>query len=334
MVPSHPRRKDGSQGSAALDRPLPELEPAVRSLPFDPPQERLRRGQRQLQDDVQRDQRRLRGLSRPGFAPHRLGEAGPCPLCSRRRQGPGGAEVALEGGLVVCDAGRPVRAARPPRRRSRRQHLRGLPRAPLDAGRARRDRCAPAGHPSPGPADPAHVFRRRAAARRSLRLEFVPADAHAPEGRDLHGLPRRAFAQAADRWQHAVRTLPQRGHFRRAQAPRAQSRQQGRPVRRMPHARAQLHGGRCPARPRHPRATPRPERQAGHARRLHPLPRRPQAAMGRSGHGRVVRHRLARTATDRQHPARRRDPGRVRPALAHGAGGRSHPGADLCGRPR
>jgi hypothetical protein len=131
--------------------------------------------------------------------------------------------------------------------------------------------------------------------------------------------------------QHPVRALPQRRRVRHPQAPRAQGREQRRPVRRMPHARAQLHGGGCPARPCHPRAAPGLERHAGHPQRLHPLPRRPQAAMGRSGHGRVVRHRLACTATDRQHPARRRDPGRVRPALAHGAGGRSRPGADRAG---
>ncbi len=84
---ARPRHRAGSAGStstrteaqgrrpAALDRHRPELELPVRRLPLDQPAQELRRRDPHLQDDLVRDRRRLRGLSRPGLEPRRVGEA-------------------------------------------------------------------------------------------------------------------------------------------------------------------------------------------------------------------------------------------------------------------
>ena len=79
-----PGREGRPQGSAALDRPLPELGAAVRRVPFDQPEEGLRRRQRYLQDHLQRNQRRLRSLPRTGLQPCGLGREGQGAVCGSR----------------------------------------------------------------------------------------------------------------------------------------------------------------------------------------------------------------------------------------------------------
>ena len=58
--------------SAALDRHRPELELPVRLVPFDRSEKELRPGEGDVRDPLVGNQRRLRGLPRPGLGPSRL----------------------------------------------------------------------------------------------------------------------------------------------------------------------------------------------------------------------------------------------------------------------
>ena len=95
-----------------------------------------------------------------------------------------------------------------------------------------------------------------------------------------------------------------------------QGRHEGRAMRRVPHAGAELHGDRRAARPRHPRAASRSVVVARQPECLHPVPRRPQARLGRGGDGQVVRQDLARSPALRHDAARRHDAGREGAAFA------------------
>jgi uncharacterized lipoprotein YmbA len=72
--------------------------------------------------------------------------------------------------------------------------------------------------PSPGDAHRPELSCRRSAARRGLCLGIVPAEQDVSERRDLHGLPRAAFAEAARRGQRAVHALSQRRRVRQPEA--------------------------------------------------------------------------------------------------------------------
>ena len=162
--------------------------------------------------------------------------------------------------------------------------------------------------PPPGDADGAQLPRRRPAARRGLCLGFLPAEQDAPERRHLHGLPRAAFAEAARRGQCAVHALPQCRRIRCPQTPPARCRRQGRPVRHLPHADAELHGDPCPPGPQPARPASRPVAVARQPERLYPVPRGQEAGMGGERHGQVVWQGMARTPALRHRrcmPARR-----------------------------
>ena len=162
-------------------------------------QERLRRGEQHLQDHLQRDQRRVRGLPRAGLASRRMGEAGATALHAAERQRPRRSEKPLERGVEVSGSGREVRAARPARRRCAHERLRGLSCPPLDHRGSGPRRRAARGHASPGAAHAAELPRRRSAARGGLHLGLVPPEQDVPARRDLHGLPRAARAEASRR---------------------------------------------------------------------------------------------------------------------------------------
>ena len=313
---STPDEKHGSQGSAALDRPLPELESAVRSLPFDPPQERLRRGQRQLQDDVQRDRT---SPARPATARPRAtptGRSRPVPLIA-----PGGDKGLVVRCTVALEA-RPGRFATPGAPTAQRDQP-GRSQAATNtcaACHARRSTlvehgatgCTAAGHPSPGPADPAHLLRRRATARRGLssgtpscRRRMYQKGVTCMDCHDAHSLKLRLDGNTLCARCHSAAVFdtpqapwPQGRHARARSASNATCRSAttwwSTPGATTPSAcRARI----CQRRARQPR-TPAPAATPTS-----------KPAMGRGGHGQVVRHRLACTAT---RPAARCTPVRPR----------------------
>jgi hypothetical protein len=83
----------------------------------------------------------------------------------------------------------------------------------------------------------------RHGARRGLRVRLVPAEPHARGRRALLGLPRAAQPEAARLGQRSVRAVPPAEHLRHRGAPPSH-RREGRTLRRVPHARALLHGRR------------------------------------------------------------------------------------------
>ena len=68
LVPSLSERGDQARRHPALDQAEPELEFHVRRVPFDRRAQELRCGERPFRHDLGGDQRRLRGLPRPGLA--------------------------------------------------------------------------------------------------------------------------------------------------------------------------------------------------------------------------------------------------------------------------
>jgi hypothetical protein len=107
LVPSLPERALLPRRPAPLDGALPELECDVRRLPLDGSEEELRSGDGDLQDGLERDQRWLRGLPRPGRGARRLGAC---------RRGKGD----------HARGGRTRRAPRARGRTRRSRHVRGL----------------------------------------------------------------------------------------------------------------------------------------------------------------------------------------------------------------
>ena len=76
LVPPLPRREDRPPRRAALDATAAELELHVRGLPLDQRREALRRHEGRVRDDLVGNIGRLRGVSRPGLGPSRVGRAG------------------------------------------------------------------------------------------------------------------------------------------------------------------------------------------------------------------------------------------------------------------
>ena len=96
--------------------------------------------------------------------------------------------------------------------------------------------------------------------------------------------------------------------FDAPQTPPACCRRQGRPVRHLPHADAELHGDPCPPGPQPARPASRPVAVARQPECLYPVPHGQKAGMGGERHGQVVRQDMARTSALRHRrcmPARR-----------------------------
>jgi hypothetical protein len=74
LVPSLPRPAAQARRPAVLDRARPDLELPVRRLPLDRSEKELRPRGQHLRDQLDRHRRGLRGLSRPGLAPRRVGQ--------------------------------------------------------------------------------------------------------------------------------------------------------------------------------------------------------------------------------------------------------------------
>jgi hypothetical protein len=137
LVPPLSKAEGRPSRPAALDRRLPQLGAAVRRVPFDQSAQGLRSGQPHLPNHLQRNQRRLRSLPRPGFGACRVGRQARPPYTRRRATRAAVAEDALERGVEIPRRRRPVRRARSAGRPCRNEQLRGLPRPPLDAERRR-----------------------------------------------------------------------------------------------------------------------------------------------------------------------------------------------------
>ena len=169
-----------------------------------------RRGERQLPDHVERDQRLLRGLSRAWVAARELGAAGtgifldrsdrqrldrapdraaPCRVDDCPRHAEAGAQRAED--HVVGD--RRVRAVSFTAIADLRRVLRGG--AAARFLRTRDDRAFA-------------VLPRRAAAGGGLYSRLVPAESNGARGRHLQRLSRAPFSDAPGPGQHALRTVP------------------------------------------------------------------------------------------------------------------------------
>jgi hypothetical protein len=252
LVPPLPRRAHGSGAPAALDRPRSDLELPVRGVPLDRPAQGLRSRERQLRHTVERDRRRLRGVSRSGLrAPH-VGpsRAGVAATRGGREQGPGARPRRRHRRLVERSGVRPAAPHRRGPGDGTDPDLRPLPLAPgTDLGR-RAARRPTARQPPPGAARGPPVLPRRPDQGRGLRLRLVHPEPHAPRRRDLRRLPRSALARAARRGQRGVHPLPSRRALRPRRPPPPPARLGRRELHRLPHARAYLHGGGPARRPR------------------------------------------------------------------------------------
>jgi predicted CXXCH cytochrome family protein len=254
----------------------------------------LRRGQRYLQDHLQRNQRRLRSLPRPGFQPCRLGRQAKAPYAaggdkglprSRARWNEAWKFPAKRCALP-CATGRPT---------LRHEHLRRLPCPPLDPERgrarpARRSKTAIAWRMLTAPNYHADGQQREEVyvwgsfLQSKMHQNGVTCmDCHEPHSQKL-----RAEGNALCTRCHNAAEFDARST---TIAPR---RRQGRRVRDLPHADAELHGHPCPPGSQPARAAPRPVAVARQPECLHPVPHRQAAGMGGERHGQMVRQGLAR----------------------------------------
>ena len=122
-------RADPARRHPALDQAQPELELHVRRMPFDRRAQELRCGRRSFRDDLGGDQRRLRGLPRPGLRSRCLG-AGPAEL------------------VAVRKADDPTRAFRSLRRTQRASAGRSIRRPATPRAAVRRHPCARRSRPA------------------------------------------------------------------------------------------------------------------------------------------------------------------------------------------
>ncbi len=302
LVPPLSRGAHRCRRSAALDGALPELEHDVRGVSLHRPAQGLRRQERQLCHELGRDRRGLRGVPRAGGGARQLGQD------SSRR----------------CEArersDRPAGEFRRWRRALRGRGLRAVPLAPRPA--QQRGAAAPtlprslrAGDAARGP-----LPRQRPDPGGGVRLRLVPSEPDVPGGGALQRLPRPAFPRVLGAGQRALRALPRgasgpafpqprRQALRHARAPLPSGRLAERQLRRLPHARAHLHGRGPAARSQLAHSAPRSHGQARHAQHLQRLPRGPLGRLGRRGGGHLVRPRAAAGAPLRR-GVRRRTPRR------------------------
>ena len=169
--------------------------------------------------------------------------------------------------------------------------------------------------PRAGPAGAGPVRGGRQDGGRGLQLRLVPSEQDVHAGRQLQRLPRPAFAAASRRGQRRLLPVPRRGQIRRGRASPPCGGLAGHGLPGLPHAGADLHGGR-PA-PRswlpHPAAG-----SVGALRRLQQLqrlPRRPGCGLG-GGRDRALVRAGAQGLSDL-------DRGAGRGAGRHGGGRRA-----------
>ena len=96
----------------------------------------------------------------------------------------------------------------------------------------------------------------------------------------MFGLPRSAFAQAAQARQPGMFAMPPAGEIRRADAHASRAGHASRRVRVMPHADNHVHGRRSPARPLVAHSAAGSVSQARHAERMQQLPHEEVGAVG------------------------------------------------------
>ena len=216
-----------------------------------------------------------------------------------------------------------TRAARPARRGcGRDEHLRGVPRAPLDDRRkrarpARRSRtriawrCSRRRTTTPTGSS----ARRSTSGARSCRRRCTSAASPAWTATMPHTLKLRAEGNAlCTRCHNAAAFDTEKHHFHKPGTKGAQCVECHMPAQNYMVVDARRdHGIRV--------AAPGPVALARQPECLHPVPRRPQAGVGGGGDGPVVRQDLARSPALRHDAARRRDAGREGAARAARAGG-------------
>ena len=228
-----------------------------------------------------------------------------CEAC----HGPGSAHVAWAGRQQPGGRQRPDGPPQRARRRlldHRSRDRQCQPQPPAhDRGRARDLRHVPlaqdpdrralaAGPPAPRhpPAPPAlaRLLRgRRQDGGRGLQLRALPREPDVREGCHLQRLPRPAQRPPAGRRQRGLRPVP-RGREVRGGGPPPPRRGLARhEVRRLPHARAAVHGRRPAARPRIPRPPARPLGPLRGDEHVQRLPRGPAGGVGGRGRRALVR---------------------------------------------
>ncbi len=168
LVRSERRRAGAARRRAALDAAVAQLERALCRVPFDEPAQRLRRREEHLCDDLVRDRRRLRSVSRTGFTPPRVGR---CRRARREELDTGELRSRRTArrrrrGEVGARRGCTDRTSRAAAQRTRGiRDLRALSRAPRDAARGAPSRRAAARHASARVAGAGSLRSRRPDAR-------------------------------------------------------------------------------------------------------------------------------------------------------------------------
>ena len=266
LVPSLSERGDPPRRRAALDQAEPELELHVRRVPLDRRAQELRRGERPLRHDLGRDQRRLRGLPRPGLAPCRLG-ARAAELVALRQGSTTRTRVcrsaSTSGATVVWPidpkTGNAVRSRRARRRCARRSRPAGCA-TPAAAssprtgcpGRRLSDthRVAPLArglyHADGQMRDEVYNYGSFKQSR-MFAAGVTCSDCHEPHGAKLRAPGRRRLP-----------AMPRIRQIRGRCAPPPRGRRPAARLRVLPHAGAHLHGGRPPARSQLAHPAPRP----------------------------------------------------------------------------
>ena len=188
----------------ALEEPRDELERRVRRLPHDRLPQGIRRRREPVRLDLGRDRRRVRGVSRGGLAPRRVGARGREAIVRSRTR-----RADRAGATRLPTSPRPSREVdRCAACHSQRAQITEQPRAGDRLPRRLRARVA----------RPRALPRRRAGRRTGLRVGLVRPDPEIRRGRALQRLPRAALRTAARRGQRAVRELSRAGALRRARA--------------------------------------------------------------------------------------------------------------------
>ena len=249
----------------------------MRGLPFDEPAEELRRGRRYLCHELERDQRRLRGLPRPGIGARTSRR--PRPRLRRTDRGTRRASrrgVDHRYGHGQC----PPQPAEIDRSRARR--LRAVPFAAWPVLKHLSRRRTVPGSLSTGVARIRPLPSGRSAARRGLRLGFVSVESDACGGRDLQRLPRAARGETARARQRRLRAVPRGVEIRGDDPSHARTRHAWQRVQGLSHADGNVHGDRSAARPQLPDTSTRLERRSPRPERLQPVSRRSNPGMGGS----------------------------------------------------
>ena len=273
---TYPRRAHRRPRPAALDEPAAELELLLRRVPRDGPAPRLRR-----RDGHVRDHRASTSAARPATGRRRATSTGPRSSAwraQRPRADPGAASTTPRGDTTPTAArSRPARAATRAARRSGRLRPPEPPAGRLPAALLTEGLYHADGQLSDEVYEYGSFLQSKMSAhgvrcsdchdphsQKLLRPDNPPARAATPP-------PAGAPARGRDASSGATTTRPSTTTTRRAR-PAA--------LRRLPHARAHLHGARPAPRPRLPRAAPGPAAATGAPDACDRLPRRQERALG------------------------------------------------------